>query len=329
MMRPINIKEIKETTKGPIFKNTKNLRNTNVWIEEDLPKKIQEEREELVAKIKEAWQKGRKAFIRKVWTLNENGHKKTSKENMEDVKTKKGGKRQATTKVEQRHRQIFSRNESRLERGSNTNKRQDELEKTHSRHKGSRNNMSNTNLDSSNAGREAQGLTKKTIKKYKTVLPMLSGFESLTKSEEEDIVNRETVWPTHRSKKRNTVKCLEIAGGAEKPVKPNKTAKRKHHPAKYRRCKIAKGRQKIREGKPLPKPQPQKNFTLNKVRESKNYSQMVKNSKPKTVQRPRPINQDLDIKMMLQNMMDVITQVNIIFDTLEARNTGDIPNRYN
>ncbi|KAF2881117.1 hypothetical protein ILUMI_25065, partial [Ignelater luminosus] len=62
--RPITIKGIKETTRGLIFKNTRNLRNTNIWIEEDLPKKIQEERKELVAKMKEARQKRFKAFLR-------------------------------------------------------------------------------------------------------------------------------------------------------------------------------------------------------------------------------------------------------------------------
>ncbi|KAF2903195.1 hypothetical protein ILUMI_02997 [Ignelater luminosus] len=44
-----------------------------------------------------------------------------------------------------------------------------------------------------------------------------SKFESLTKSEEKDIVNRETAWLTRRFKKRKVLKSPEIAGGAETP----------------------------------------------------------------------------------------------------------------
>ncbi|KAF2891592.1 hypothetical protein ILUMI_14581 [Ignelater luminosus] len=60
---------------------------------------------------------------RQIWTLNENGPKEGNKKNMEDGKTKKRWKRQATTKAERRHRKIFSRAETRPERGSNTRKR--------------------------------------------------------------------------------------------------------------------------------------------------------------------------------------------------------------
>lgn len=63
-VRPILIKGIRAGTRTKIFMNTRLLRGTDIWIEEDLPKKVQEERKLLIGKMKEARQNGLRAFIR-------------------------------------------------------------------------------------------------------------------------------------------------------------------------------------------------------------------------------------------------------------------------
>ncbi|KAK4884836.1 hypothetical protein RN001_001107 [Aquatica leii] len=62
--RPIMIKLMKESTKMNILKNAKTLRGTDIWIDEDYPKEVQEERRRLIPYMKEARNKGYKALIR-------------------------------------------------------------------------------------------------------------------------------------------------------------------------------------------------------------------------------------------------------------------------
>jgi hypothetical protein len=47
-----------------ILKNTRKLKNTNIWIDEDYPKEIQEVRRRLIPEMKEARSKGYRAQIR-------------------------------------------------------------------------------------------------------------------------------------------------------------------------------------------------------------------------------------------------------------------------
>lgn len=63
-IRPILIKGIREATRREIFTKTRLLKGTDVWIEEDLPKKVQEERKILVDKMREARRNGLWAVIR-------------------------------------------------------------------------------------------------------------------------------------------------------------------------------------------------------------------------------------------------------------------------
>lgn len=46
--RPILVKLVKESTTAEILRNTRKLKGTRVWIDEDYPKNIQAERAKLV-----------------------------------------------------------------------------------------------------------------------------------------------------------------------------------------------------------------------------------------------------------------------------------------
>lgn len=61
--RPILVKLTKDSMRSTIL-NTKNLKGTEIWIDEDYPKNIQEERKLLIPQMKEARQRGYKAYIR-------------------------------------------------------------------------------------------------------------------------------------------------------------------------------------------------------------------------------------------------------------------------
>lgn len=62
--RPILIKLTKESTRMTILKNAKLLKGTDIWIDEDYPKEIQEERRILITQMKEAREKGHKAQVK-------------------------------------------------------------------------------------------------------------------------------------------------------------------------------------------------------------------------------------------------------------------------
>lgn len=62
--RPILVKLNKYNKKIEILKQAKNLKNTEIWINEDYTKEVQEERRKLVPIMKEARRKGQKATLR-------------------------------------------------------------------------------------------------------------------------------------------------------------------------------------------------------------------------------------------------------------------------
>ncbi|VEN42895.1 unnamed protein product, partial [Callosobruchus maculatus] len=62
--RPILVKFMKEPTKFTILKNTRNLKGTNVWIDEDYPKEVREDRRKLIPELKEARNRGYRATLR-------------------------------------------------------------------------------------------------------------------------------------------------------------------------------------------------------------------------------------------------------------------------
>lgn len=62
--RPILVKLLKESTKSKILKNAKQLKGTTIWIEEDFPKNIQEERRTLIPRLKEARNRGHRAVLK-------------------------------------------------------------------------------------------------------------------------------------------------------------------------------------------------------------------------------------------------------------------------
>lgn len=62
--RPILMKMARSKKKFEILKQTKTLRGTDIWIEEDYTKEVQEERKLLIPHLKEARQKGYNARLR-------------------------------------------------------------------------------------------------------------------------------------------------------------------------------------------------------------------------------------------------------------------------
>lgn len=62
--RPILIKLTRESTRLMILKKAKLLKGTDVWIDEDYPKEVQEERRRLIPQMKEAREKGYRAQVR-------------------------------------------------------------------------------------------------------------------------------------------------------------------------------------------------------------------------------------------------------------------------
>lgn len=62
--RPILLKLTTGSKKREILMKTKELRGTNVWIDEDYTRETQEERKQLMAPLKEARGKGHRAYIR-------------------------------------------------------------------------------------------------------------------------------------------------------------------------------------------------------------------------------------------------------------------------
>lgn len=62
--RPILLKLTTRQKKMEILKQAKELKGTNIWIDEDYTKKVQEERKALIPHLKEARQHGYKAILR-------------------------------------------------------------------------------------------------------------------------------------------------------------------------------------------------------------------------------------------------------------------------
>ncbi|CAH1107522.1 unnamed protein product [Psylliodes chrysocephalus] len=62
--RPIIVKLNRKSTRTMILQKTRSLKGTNIWIDEDYPKEVQEERRKLIIKMKEARNKGHKAQLR-------------------------------------------------------------------------------------------------------------------------------------------------------------------------------------------------------------------------------------------------------------------------
>lgn len=62
--RPILVKLNKYNKKIEVLKQAKNLKNSEIWINEDFTKEVQEERRKLVPIMKEARRKGQKAILR-------------------------------------------------------------------------------------------------------------------------------------------------------------------------------------------------------------------------------------------------------------------------
>ncbi|KAK9889453.1 hypothetical protein WA026_004721 [Henosepilachna vigintioctopunctata] len=62
--RPVLVKLLKENKKIKIMKNAKQLKGTEISIDEDLQKNVQEERRALIPQLKEARNKGHKAIIK-------------------------------------------------------------------------------------------------------------------------------------------------------------------------------------------------------------------------------------------------------------------------
>lgn len=62
--RPVIIKLMKFNKKIEILKNSNNLKGTEIWIDEDYPKEVQEERRQLIPIMKTAREQGQKAQLR-------------------------------------------------------------------------------------------------------------------------------------------------------------------------------------------------------------------------------------------------------------------------
>lgn len=84
--RPILVKFTKESTKMKIIRNARKLKGTDIWIDEDYPKNIQEERRELIQKMKEARNKGDTAILRyNKLIINNETYRKQRKEEQEQT----------------------------------------------------------------------------------------------------------------------------------------------------------------------------------------------------------------------------------------------------
>lgn len=62
--RPILVKLAKSSMRSNILKNAKQLKGTEIWIDEDFPKNIQEERRTLIPQLKSARNKGYRAELK-------------------------------------------------------------------------------------------------------------------------------------------------------------------------------------------------------------------------------------------------------------------------
>lgn len=62
--RPILLKLTTGDKKIEILKNSKALKGTNIWIDEDYTKETQQERQQLITPLKEARRKGHRAYLR-------------------------------------------------------------------------------------------------------------------------------------------------------------------------------------------------------------------------------------------------------------------------
>lgn len=62
--RPILVKLTKERAKILILQNARNLSGTDIWIDEDFSKTVQEERKALIPHLKEERKKGNRAYLR-------------------------------------------------------------------------------------------------------------------------------------------------------------------------------------------------------------------------------------------------------------------------
>lgn len=62
--RPVLLKLTTRGKKMEILKNTNRLKGTDIWIDEDYTREVQEERRQLLVPLKEARKKGHKAYLR-------------------------------------------------------------------------------------------------------------------------------------------------------------------------------------------------------------------------------------------------------------------------
>lgn len=62
--RPILVKLTKSSTRSKILKSARELKGTEIWIDEDFPKNIQEERRTLIPQLKMARDKGYRAVLK-------------------------------------------------------------------------------------------------------------------------------------------------------------------------------------------------------------------------------------------------------------------------
>lgn len=92
--RPIIVKMLSGRKKTEILKQTKALRGTDIWIEEDYPKEILKERKSLIPHLKEARQKGYNVKLRynklivnnEIFTIKELEQTETQTEMITDKK---------------------------------------------------------------------------------------------------------------------------------------------------------------------------------------------------------------------------------------------------
>lgn len=102
--RPVLIKLTKESTKLEILKNAKTLKGTDIWINEDYSKEVQEERKRLIPKMREARDKGYKAQIKyNKLIINNEIYKEDGMEEEEEIESEeKSGNNSQKRKVNER-----------------------------------------------------------------------------------------------------------------------------------------------------------------------------------------------------------------------------------
>ncbi|CAH1101650.1 unnamed protein product [Psylliodes chrysocephalus] len=94
--RPIIVKLNRESTRTVILQKTRSLKGTNILIDENYPKEVQEERRKLIIKMKEARNKGHKAQLRyNKLIINDELYKEKDTHQNEEEKKKEAMKQQS------------------------------------------------------------------------------------------------------------------------------------------------------------------------------------------------------------------------------------------